>query len=144
MDTDKIDRYGHCVNCCKNLIVKRVVDGKVVEMFSPLHDHTEFILDNGSRMRVCICKDCKSSINLSDNNVQKDIMKAVNKGWELETKSLVKDDKFPDWTPEYGKKYLDRMAKLSIGFHSENMDDNSIVEKIKNIRGVKDVVNTDT
>ncbi len=130
---ERIDRYGHCVFCTKNMIVKRVVDGKVISMFTPDHGHTEFLLDTGSRMRVCICKKCKAKVDFSDPVIQKMIMDAVQRGWELETKTLIADDSKPEWTEEFGKKYLETMSKLNIDCHSENLDKPALDARIKQI-----------
>lgn len=129
MSTDDIDSYGHCVCCHKNLLTKRVVDGKVVDMFLPTYDETMFLLDNGSQMQVTICKPCKEVTDLSDAKVHSDIMEAVMKGWELETKMLVADDKQPDWTAEKGQEYLDKMAERSIDCNSSDMSKYSIQQR---------------
>ena len=133
MSVDNIDKFGHCVVCHKHLVTKRVVDGKVIEMFLPIHDHTDFLLDNGSMMKVCICKPCKEKTNLSDTKVKSDIMEAVQKGWQLEVKGLVADEAQPDWTEESGKKYLDKMALLNIDIHADNVDKNAIQDRIKKL-----------
>lgn len=122
INTDNIDRFGFCVLCHKNLLTKKVVDGKVVDMFLPIYDETIFLLNNGSQMQVTICKICKSSNDLNDPKMHSNIMDAVQKGWELETKMLVSDEKLPDWTEEKGKEYLSKMSKLNIDCHSENLD----------------------
>lgn len=133
MNTDNIDRFGHCSFCHKNLITKRVVDGKVIEMFLPEHDHTDFMLNNGSMMKVCMCKPCKESVDLSDSHIHSDIMEAVMKGWELETKLLVADEKIPDWTQEHADKYLDNMAKLDIDCHADSLANNVLQDKSKEL-----------
>lgn len=129
MNTDNIDRFGHCVVCHKNLIVKRVVDNQVVEMFLPIHDHTDFMLNNGSVMKVCICKPCKASAELSNPVVHSNIMEAVNKGWELETKMLVANEKEVQWTEEYGQSYLNKMRELDIDTHADGLDKQVLVDK---------------
>lgn len=121
MNTDNIDRFGHCSFCHKNMIVSKVVDGKVTEMFLPEHDHVDFLLNSGSIMKVCLCKNCKKDIDLNDPTVRCNIMEAVMKGWELETKILVADEKLPDWTQEYADKYLDTMGQLNIDCHADNL-----------------------
>lgn len=108
--TDKIDRYGHCVFCGENLLTKRVVDGKVVDMFLPTYDHTFFLLNTGSQMQVTICKDCKNSINLNHPDAHKQIIESVIKGWELEEKN----------NPGLYEKELS--SNLSIDCHSEFLD----------------------
>lgn len=135
--TDRIDKFGHCCCCGKNLLTKRVVDGKVVEMFLPFYDETVFLLDNGSQMQITICKHCKATTDLSDRKIHQDIMDACMKGWELETKMLVADEKHPDWTEEKGKEYLDTMSKLSIHCNSESLDKYAIQNKIVELRNFK-------
>ncbi len=129
MNTDNIDKFGHCVVCHKNLLTKRVVDGKIIDMFLPIYSDTVFLLDNGSQMQVTICKICKESTDLNDPQVHSEIMEAVMKGWELETKMLVADEKQPDWTEEKGKKYLDTMAQLNIDCNSEDLGKYAIQQK---------------
>lgn len=121
MNTDSIDKFGHCVVCHDNLLTKRVVDGKVIDMFLPTYDGTIFMLNTGSQMQVTICKKCKAHTELTDPKVQDNIMEAVQKGWQLENAMLVADEKLPDWTEEKGKEYLEKMSKLSIDCHSENL-----------------------
>lgn len=122
MNTDNIDRFGHCVCCHDNLLTKKVVDGKVVDMFLPTYDETVFLLNSGSQMHVTICKNCKESMDLKDKDIHNNIMEAIYKGWELETKILIADDKYPDWNDEKAKEYLDKMSVLNIDCHSENLD----------------------
>lgn len=137
MNTDNIDRFGHCVACHKNLITKKVVDGQVIDMFLPIHDHTEFLLDNGSKMQVCICKPCKQTLDLNCPHKHKDFMEAVQKGWELEVKALIADESYPDWTEESGKRYLDKMSLLNIDCHIENKNKESINTRIKELVSAK-------
>lgn len=137
MNTDNIDKFGHCVVCHKNLLTKRVVDGKVIDMFLPFYDDTMFLLDNGSQMQVTICKHCKADKDLSDPKVHRDIMDAVMKGWELETKMLVADEKQPQWTEEHGKNYLETMGKLNIHCNSEKLDRYLLQQKVVELKNLK-------
>lgn len=120
-NTDDIDKFGHCIICHKNLLTKRVVDGKVVDMFLPIYSDTMFLLSNGSQMKVTICKPCKESTDLNDSKIRKNIMEAIMKGWELETKLKV-EEKDANFTEENRKKYLDYMDKITIDQHSEYLD----------------------
>ena len=122
MTTDDIDRFGHCVICHKNLLIKRIVDGKEVDMFMPIYSETKFLLNTGSEMSVTICKPCKETNDLNDPIVKDNIMQAVYKGWELENKILVADENNPSWTEEFGAKYLANQATLSIDMNSEDLD----------------------
>src|ERR1043165_3892177 len=131
MNTDNIDRFGHCVCCHKNMLTKRVVDGKVIDMFLPEHDHTDFLLDNGSIMKVCMCKPCKQNVDLTSNKVQENIMEACLKGWELETKALVADQMLPNWTEETAQYYLKKMALLNIDCHADALSPVAVQDRAK-------------
>lgn len=136
MNTDNIDKYGHCVVCHKHMIVEKVIDGRVQSVFLPEHDHTEFLLNNGSRMRVCICKPCKGSVDLTSDKMHDNIMEAVIKGWQLEVNALVADDKKPEWTDITGKAHMDRVSKLDIDVHSEGIENHLIEERKNRIIGM--------
>lgn len=136
MNTDNIDRYGHCVICHANLINKRVVDGKVIDMFSPLHGHTTFLLDSGSQMQVCMCLPCQKKVDLTDPVIHENIMEACLKGWELETKQLIENK---TWEQKHGEEYLKNMAILNIDCHSENLDNDAKQSRIKELVEVKNV-----
>ena len=124
---DNIDKYGHCVSCHKNLVVERAIDGKVMKVFLPDKDETEFLLDDGSKMRVCICKLCKRDMDFNDPKVNKQIMEAVINGWQLEVDSLVQDEKRPEWDVERGKNHMRVYSNKKILFNSE-FTENHIVE----------------
>lgn len=135
--TERIDRFGHCCYCSAYLLTKRVVDGKVVDMFTPQYDQTTFLLDNGSQMQITICKKCKSSVDLKCPEVHTEIMEAVMKGWELENKALVADETKPDWTAEVGDKYLSDMGKLCIDCNCETMEHYKKQERAIELAGMK-------
>ena len=127
------DKYGHCVVCSLNMITDRVINGDVVQIFTPKKDSLEVLLNNGSRMRICICKDCKKDVKESD---YKNIMKKVYRGWEMETSGLVTQrhkNKMTSrvWDKEYQKKYLDRMSELEIVADIEGLPDDIVIKKLK-------------
>lgn len=134
-----IDKYGHCVCCHSNLLVERTVDNKVVYMFSPEHDETQFMLDDGTLMRVCICKPCKSNKDMSDIKVQNDIMEAIVNGWNIEVNDLVYYGK---WSDGKAKFHMDTYSKKNILCHSENLEkhviDNKKQEIIKKSNHIKE------
>lgn len=102
----KIDAYGKCVNCNADLITERIVDMRPVKMFLPIKDEVEFLLNDGSRMRVTICTPCKEKLDLKDPKVHQEIMEAVIHGWQLEVDMLVLDEKKPDWDKERAAKHM--------------------------------------
>lgn len=133
---ENVDKYGQCVLCHKPLLVERVVDNRVIVMPTADDDHAEYLLDDGSRMRVRICKGCKSKSELNSDKVKNRIMKAVVNGWDLETKNLVEDETRPDWTEERRKKYLDTYSKKSIDVLSEGLDAHVIEDRKKRLNKI--------
>lgn len=115
----KPDVYGHCCCCHEDLLVPRVVGGKEIMTFTPQFDQTEFVLNNKSRMVVCMCKKCKENENLHDPTVHKNIMDSVKLGWDGE----MGDDKRQP--PDY--------HHLEILFHSEGIDDYVVKDRIKKL-----------
>src|SRR5574343_1382057 len=79
------DKYGHCVCCHEQLITKQVIDGKLSERASPKLDEVQFLLNDSSKMRVCICRNCKHSLEESDYD---SVMKVVYNGWKKQVESL--------------------------------------------------------
>jgi len=106
-----IDRYGHCVTCGKNMLIEQVIDGKSEERLSAEYEEVQYLLDDGSRMRVAICRKCKSEGKHDDT---KKVMQTVVNGWKKEVDDLVADNKKPDWTKERGEKHMKKYSSLAI------------------------------
>lgn len=123
LNTDDIDKFGHCCKCHRNLIVRRVVDGKVQNTLAPEFGQTEFLMNNGSRLVVCMCKICQNTYDLSDKGIQKEIMEAVEKGWQLEHELMVKNGTI---TEEIAKEELEKRKDLLLEMHSEGISDAQI------------------
>jgi len=98
------DKYGHCVKCHNNLRYQQVIDGGVKWRFSTDYAETEYILDDGSKMRVAICQKCKDG--LTEDDAPK-IMECVKLGWREEVTQL-------PWDESRKKKYIDRYSRLTI------------------------------
>ncbi len=112
------DLKGFCVWCHKNMIYEEVIDGRVQQRYAPDYTEKEFILDDGSRMRVAMCMADATAVKTKDH---KKIMDCVIKGWDKETDDLVKDERFPHWTPEHKAKHMEQYSKKKImGEISEN------------------------
>lgn len=133
MNTDNIDKFGHCVLCHRNLIYKRVVDGRQEDMFVPTHGHTTFLLNTGSQMQVCMCKPCQQNNDLADVSIHNNIMEAVQKGWELEAKLLVENNV---WSTQKSVEYLNYMKSRTIDCHVEHLANNVIQNRIKELTNV--------
>ena len=96
-------------------------------------EETEYLLDDGSRMRVCICRECKKTKDLSDDKIKDYIMEAVVNGWELELRDLVADKSKPNWTPEKVKSHMDVYRNKKILLNSESVDKHTVENRIKEI-----------
>lgn len=118
MSTIDYDKFGHCVVCHKNMLIEQVVGGVVEKRLSPEYKETEFLLNDGSRMRVAVCKKCKAS----DIN-KEDVMKCVKKGWDKDSEDLVNDKSKPNWTSEKKDSYMSKMNRLEIVTKSEGIEE---------------------
>lgn len=130
------DQYGHCVQCHKNLIIEAAIDGRVQQRWSVDADETQFLLSDGSRMRVCICKDCKGKLTEADNSK---IMKCVLKGWEREIDIMVLDPKKPEWDKQSKEKYMANYSRKEIITNSEDIKDPELEVHIKKYENDKKV-----
>ncbi len=136
---DRIDRFGHCCICTRNLITQKVVDGKVQEVFVPEYGDAMFLLNDGSKMQVTICKICQNTHELSDPDVQTAIMDACYKGWQLETAKLTTeggntpDGNFIRWSKDNGEKYLAFMKKKAIDIHVGSIDPQVLADRSKKL-----------
>ena len=116
------DRYGHCVMCHKNMLIEAVIDQKVQKRFTPDYSETEYLLDDGSKMRVAICEQCKINLLPKDENY---IMKCVLEGWRAEVEG------FNHWTREKKDNYMDRYSKRKIVCLSEKIPQDVLDKKLK-------------
>lgn len=105
-----IDQFGHCVKCGKNLITERVINLEVKKVTTPDYDQVQFELDDGSMMRVVMCKSCKAILKDSDH---KNIMKSVVAGWQKEVNRIDHWDgkKKKDHMKVYKKKKIKSKVK---------------------------------
>lgn len=122
------DRYGYCVKCHKCLLVNRVVDMKMEVMFTADHTETEFLLDDGSKMRVCLCQTCKD--NLTDKDIPA-IMESVIDGWKEEANQLT------NWSQEKKDKYIERYSKRKIICKSEKLEKEHLDKKLAEFKEKK-------
>ena len=120
------DKFGHCVKCHTNLIIEKVVQDDsgrltIQRMWKPEKDETQFLLDDGSKMRVTICKQCKEKLTEADN---REIMDSVIRGWQKEI------ERIQHWSIEKKVAYLDRYSKRKIVCNSENKKDDLLRKQL--------------
>lgn len=113
------DKYGHCVQCHKNMWIEQVIGQQVTKRLSAEYCETEYLLNDGSKMRVAICQTCKGALTPKDDSK---IMKCVYRGWEEEIKDL-------KWSDEKKKTHLQKYDKLKIIGNCEGYKD----YKVKNM-----------
>lgn len=101
----RIDQFGYCVKCGKNMVVEKVIEGKVKISFTIDYDNEKFLLNDGSQMRVAICKTCKAILTKDD---EKEIMETVIAGWQKEVDGL------KNWSAEKKKQHMDTYSKKKI------------------------------
>jgi len=116
------DKFGHCVMCHKNMLIEQAIDGKIQNRFTPEYQETEFLLDDGSRMRVAICETCKNELKVED---EPKIMECVKLGWEVEVEGI------KTWTAEKKSNYLKKYSKKNIICNSERMPKDILEKKFK-------------
>lgn len=104
MSIYEYDRFGTCILCSKNMIIEQVIDNKVQWRFTADCDDIEVVLSDTSKMRVCVCKQCKPSFDDSKFDA---VMLKVYKGWEHEIENY-------KWTKEQKSNYLTRYGQLKI------------------------------
>lgn len=128
-----VDLYGHCCLCHNNMILNRVVGGKMIKMFSPDYDSTQFVLNNKSKCNVSMCKPCKSNNDLHDPKIQEDIMQSLIAGWKLEQDMMISGGHN---TQEHADNIMSHHNNLKILFNSDGLDDYVILNRLKELENV--------
>lgn len=116
------DKYGHCVNCHKNMLITQVVDQKEITRLTGEYTEVEYMLNDGSKMRVACCINCKDTIK--DNN-HPEIMDTVFKGWEKEIEKL-------NWSEQKKKAYFDEFSKKRIVCPTEGKGKDVLNQELDN------------
>ena len=121
------DNHGHCVVCHEDMHYTQVIDGKPQERLGPLYAETEYMLDDGSKMRVAICSICKDKLK-DDDEEKKRIMDCVFKGWKHELEAYSK------WDKKKKDNYLKEYSKKKIVTRSERIDDDVLQKRLKKFK----------
>lgn len=98
------DKFGHCTICSKNLVSEVAINGKIESRFTPDFNEVKLILSDNSKMRVCMCSECKNNFS-QDKYVG--VMNKVKKAWEMEVDKL-------NWDDQRKSSHIERMNQLSI------------------------------
>jgi hypothetical protein len=83
-----------CRNCGKLLQTTQYVDRQIVTRLTPDYRETQYVMSDGSKMRVAVCQECLKG-EVKDDKIIKTVKKDWDKALEL----------------KYGKKEATEMAK---------------------------------
>lgn len=119
MENKIVDRFGCCVKCGKNMVIKKVVDNKVMNILAPDYREVEYLLSDKSKMRVAMCETCKLSLTEEQSST---IMESVISGWKEQVAQL-------NWTEEKKKKHIEEYSKKEILCKSEGLP-NDVLERV--------------
>lgn len=121
MKIDNIDKFGNCVFCHRNLIKNIVLNGKIEGVFDADAASSFFKMTNGSILVVPICKPCKATVDLTDSEIQTQIMQEVQNGWDLELNHITENpDKFAQFTDKKKQDLKDYYATCEITNYEPN------------------------
>lgn len=121
------DCLGHCVKCHKNMLIEQVIDGQLIQRFIPDYTEEEFLLDNGSKMRVVMCKDCQFVLTEDDHD---SIMQCVVKGWNKEMED-------GNWAENRKQNYRNDYFNLTIVSKSQYKTDDELKILLKQYKDKK-------
>ena len=114
--------------CHKDMVIEQIIDNVPTKRFTVEYDETEYTLDDGSKMRVAICKPCKYKLKDKD---AKEIMDCVKRGWKKELESL------HHWSEEKKITYMEQYDKLNIVSKPKlEVEVEPIEEKLKGVENV--------
>lgn len=119
------DKYGHCAMCHKRLIKTAMTSDGPVEMFTSDHGEREFLLSDGSRMRVTMCKKCQKEFTETDADK---LMTSIYKGWYIETQYIKK------WDDDKRRDYLYGYLQKEIVCESGSLPNDVLETKLKKYR----------
>ncbi len=104
-------------------------------MFDGDYREMNFILNDGSNMRVATCEACLlkyEGMNEVDKEKEnKSVMANVYAGWEYEAQILVADKKKTEWDDKKRENYLSRYKQLEIVTNTDKLDPAVVERKYK-------------
>jgi len=125
------DKFGCCIKCHKYLLREVIDRGRVVMAPTPDADSEMLLLNDGSRMRVSMCRECKQGLKDSDLPY---LMDAALQGWEWETDQLVEDPNNPEWDEVKKKKHMDHQRKLKAITRPSGLSKIEISKRVKKFK----------
>ena len=121
------DKHGHCVICHEDMLYTEVIDNKPQKRLGPLYSEIEYLLDDGSKMRVAICLNCKNDIK-DDGEEKVRVRDCVFKGWKNEVKDI------KTWDKKRKDDYLKKYGKLKIVSRSDGVESDVLSKRLKKFK----------
>lgn len=106
------DCLGFCANCHCNLMRTVLSEGKQIEIFSGKAAFLELKLNDGSKMRITVCNECKRTYDHKKHS--KLLMESIVRGWDKESDLLVADPSKPNFDPKWKENYMKVYSKKEI------------------------------
>jgi hypothetical protein len=104
------------------MIEDKMINGRMQTVFTAQRGEVEYLLDDGSKMRVAMCID---DIAKLDGTETEYIMSAVKRGWQHELETYSK------WGQDQKDKYMERYGKLVIVTRTDNKSDDAVKRHFK-------------
>jgi len=120
MARPNIDVFGQCINCNKNVLEERYIDGKIQRVFVADYEEVTYLLNDESEMRVSSCRTCNDNLDGTETDR---VMKAVLDGWKHEVET------YSNWSQVRKDSYLAKYSLLKIIVRSDNKD-KEVLKKI--------------
>ena len=121
------DKHGHCVICHEDMLYTQIIDSKPQQRLGALYSEVEYMLNDGSKMRVAVCIPCKDTLR-DDDEEKSRVMDCVFKGWEHELR------KYSHWDKLKKKNYLKEYSKKKIVTRSERVDSDVLQKRLKKFK----------
>lgn len=122
MPRPNIDVFGHCIECGCKMIEQKMINGMMQTVFTAQRGEVEYLLDDGSKMRVAMCK---KDIEKLDGTETDYIMSAVKRGWQHELETYSK------WDQDKKDRYMNKYSKLGIVTRSDNKSSEAVEKRFK-------------
>ncbi len=129
MPRPNIDVFGQCIECGCKMIEEKMINGAIQTVFTAQRGEVEYILDDGSKMRVAMCKDDIAKLDGTETDY---VMGAVVRGWQHELETYSK------WGQSQKDAYMDKYGKLEIVTRSDNKSEDAVKRQFKEHKVKKD------
>jgi hypothetical protein len=111
------------------MIEDKMINGRMQTVFTAQRGEVEYILDDGSKMRVAMCIDDIAKLDGTETDY---VMGAVKRGWQHELET------YSPWSQDQKDKYIEKYGKLEIVIRSDNKSSSAVDRHFKEHKVKKD------